>query len=1239
MLTLRELRSLAKQQMLKGYSSMKKRQLMTLLDVKPSPTVKELKAQAKERGLRGYSRLRKSQLIDLLDGKLTQQVPRQDTVKNEPKSQPIVVDKKGKPEDLEFVPSDHKVGKYLRSWTMNVDVDAKDQSAFLNDVKPTLAKKIEDEMKDLGGIKYQLAVLSTLSKEDSTDEVKPYFRCKQTVITESSDISPSLENAFQVMQESLERFTHRGSGFSLDGVERLHLDIANYIPLKGGSYIDLPAYYKNKKAIVNVKNNDDQCLRWALKSALFPAETHSDRTSSYPEEDGLDLNGIDAPTPLSQIKKVEKQNNLAINVFGNTTETQGVIVHRISSAPGRLINLFLLEKEGKYHYTWIKNFNRLMYDQTAYGGKKYFCERCLHGYCRSDLLESHKPDCKGVGETAVRIDMPEKGKNILSFQNYQNQMASPYIIYADFESLTLKVDSVVPDKDKSYTLTTQKHEACGFGYVVVRSDGQTNDPVIYRGKNAAEEFLQTLQQEEKKIRTDLTKKKAMILTEEDKADFEAAKSCWICTKPLAGKKLKGGLVDSKVRDHDHITGKYRGAAHGSCNLQLSITPDEVVIPVVFHNLRGYDSHIIMQAISKVKGDINCIPNNMEKYLSFSLGKLRFIDSAQFLLSSLDNLVSANKPEQFKIMNTYSEEATRSLLVRKGVYCYDYMDDWSRFDETQLPPMESFYNAMTDSEISAEEYKHAQKVWDTFGCKTLGEYHDLYLKTDVLLLADVFEIFRKTCMNQYGLDPAHYYTSPGLSWDALLKKTNVRLRLLTDYDMHLFIEKGLRGGISMSSKRYAKANNQFVEGYDPAQPSNHILYLDANNLYGWAMSQALPTGGFEWVTPLSEQDIMNVPKDSEKGYILEVDLEYPSKLHKDHNSYPLAPERLMVDKKWMSDYQNNLINGPLAKVEKLVPNLMDKTKYIIHYRNLQLYLSLGMKLKAVHRVLKFDQSPWMEPYIRLNTDLRKKATSDFEKNLYKLMNNAVFGKTMENLRKRVDVKIVRGYEEKRLRKLIASPAFNRSKIFDEDLAALHMNKSHLYLNRPVYVGMSILDLSKHLMYDFYYNTLKKQYGDRCEVLYTDTDSLLLEIQTEDVYQDMLENIYLYDTSDYPQNSPLYNTANKKRLGKFKDECSGIPISEYVSLRPKMYSIMKSDQSEVKKAKGVKKYVVQKYIKHEQYKQALFSGKTLKHEMNLIRSVDHQLYTLRMNKTSLSPLDTKRWIDEDGITTYAYGYKFS
>ena len=483
---------------------------------------------------------------------------------------------------------------------------------------------------------------------------------------------------------------------------------------------------------------------------------------------------------------------------------------------------------------------------------------------------------------------------------------------------------------------------------------------------------------------------------------------------------------------------------------------------------------------------------MEKYITFSVGGLRFIDSLNFLQGSLDSLVSATPKESLKITSTISKGS--DLLYKKGIYPYEYMDSWRRFSETKLPDKEKFYSKLNDEHITDEEYAHAQSVWETFECKTLGDYHDLYVKTDVALLADVFENFRNLRQEQYGLDPAHYYTSPGLSWDALLKKTGVELDLFTDLEMYLFVERGMRGGISMVSKRYAKANNPLLQDYDPSKPKIYIMDFDANNLYGWAMSKPLPKRDFKWKrVMLSEEEILKKKENAKNGWILDVDFEYPKELHEEHNSFPLTPEKKQVKNEWMSEYQHSLIKDldlKTPKCNKLLLTLQDKNNYVVHYRNLQFYLKQGMKLKRVHKVLEFEQECWMEPYIRMNTEFRKNSKSDFEKNFYKLMNNSVFGKTMENLRNRVDIKIVRSNETDKIRKLVASPLYSRHVMFSNDLFGIDMRKSRLLLNKPVYTGMTILDNSKILMYDFFYNELKKKYGQKCELLYTDTGSLLL-----------------------------------------------------------------------------------------------------------------------------------------------------
>ena len=568
-----------------------------------------------------------------------------------------------------------------------------------------------------------------------------------------------------------------------------------------------------------------------------------------------------------------------------------------------------------------------------------------------------------------------------------------------------------------------------------------------------------------------------------------------------------------------------------------------------------------------------------------------------------------------------------------------MDSFDKFNK-KLPSKKEFYSILNNKHISDEDYEHAQNVWNTFSLKNMGEYHDLYLKSDILLLADVFENFRKMCLEYYKLDPCHYFTSPGLSWDAMLKMTEIKLELMTDIDMFQFIEKGLRGGISYIANRHGKANNKYMKEYDEKAPSKYIMYLDANNLYGWAMSQYLPTGRFRWMTQkqIDKIDLAKYKEDSKKGMILEVDLEYPEELHDLHNDYPAAPEKVRVTKEMLSKYCKNISEKfglSTGLVSKLIPTLGKKEKYVLHYRNLQLYIDLGLKVSKVHRVLEFNQSPWLKQYIDFNTEKRKNAKNAFEKDFFKLMNNSVFGKTMENIRKRVDVRLVT--DEKKLLKLTSKPTYVSSKIFNENLVAVHKIKETLTLNRPAYVGMCILDLSKTLMYDFHYNYIKEKYGEKAKLLFTDTDSLTYEIEAEDVYQDFWNDKDKFDNSDYSESSPYFDKTNKKVIGKFKDEAAGVPICEFVGLRSKMYSYIKDNQKGGKTAKGIKKSVIKEDITHENYKDTLLNSEQMHHKMKTIRSENHQLSSYEINKVSLSCFDDKRYILEDGKTSRAYGHK--
>ena len=1166
-----------------------------------------------------------------------------------------------------------QVEKALRGHTKSFDIQLRDEKDPLIQSQKS-RKAINHLFKNLliqtKGFKFveTLQVKFVKYSNDKKISKNGYFNSTTDLIINETDIKLSLQASQQQILNKIAQWISEGSGWTIQSIENHYINIVNYNPLKGSSYIKLPQELKNK-SLINLQNKDNECFRWCHIRHLNPQEKDPQRIKKTDKTfiSQLDYSSIKFPVTVKQINKIEKQNNICINLFGYEEKQKFPIFISKEKFTDHIELLLITEGENN-HYVLIKDFNKFMFNQTKHEHRKHFCMHCLQCFSREDVLTEHKNNCIAInGEQAIK--MPEKDNNTLKFMNHHKQLPVPFVIYADFEAITEKVSGCQPSNEKSYTEAYQKHTDCGYGYKVVccyddliqSQTDQLNDKVvdkvvnkytkpvqIYRGENAVYKFMENMLEEVNWCKSKMKKhfNKPLKMTKENEIDFQKATKCHICDIKYTDK-------DIRVRDHCHITGEFRGSAHQDCNLKLRINPDKIKIPVIFHNLRGYDSHFIMQQIGKIakkhtyknkRGEechmnINCIPNNMEKYMAFMLGNhLVFLDSFQFMSSSLDNLIKNLPDEAFKYTKQGFKNEQFNLMKQKGIYPYDHMDSFDKFNETKLPEQQHFYSILNNEHISDEQYKHAQNVWDTFNLKTMGDYHDLYLKSDILLLADVFENFRVTCMQHYKLDPCHYFTSPGLSWDAMLKMTDIKLKLIVDIDMFQFIEKGLRGGVSYIANRYGKANNKYMKEYDEKAPSKYIMYLDANNLYGWAMSQYLPTGGFKWLSQkqIDKINLGTYTDDSKKGLILEVDLEYPTELHNSHNDYPLGPEKVKVTNEMLSDYCKKIkkkFNISSGLVHKLIPTLNDKQKYVLHYKNLQSYLNLGLKLKRVHRVLEFNQSPWLKQYIDFNTQKRTNAKNSFEKDFFKLMNNSVFGKTMENLRKRVDVRLVT--DKEKLLKLASKPTYVSSKIFNENLVAVHKIKETLTLNRPAYVGMCILDLSKTLMYDFHYNYIKNKYGDKAKLLFTDTDSLTYEIETKDVYKDFWNDKDKFDNSDYPENSQYFNKTNKKVIGKFKDEAAGIPITEFVGLRSKMYSYVKDNDKGGKTAKGIKKNVIKNDIKHEDYKNVLFNNKQIHHEMKTIRSEKHQLGSFELNKISLSCFDDKRYIHHNGITSYSYG----
>ena len=389
-----------------------------------------------------------------------------------------------------------------------------------------------------------------------------------------------------------------------------------------------------------------------------------------------------------------------------------------------------------------------------------------------------------------------------------------------------------------------------------------------------------------------------------------------------------------------------------------------------------------------------------------------------------------------------------------------------------------------------------------------------------------------------------------------------------------------------------------------------------------MSEKLPINGFKWVNDISGTNKKFIKsydkKNSHKGYILEVDVDYPSKLHRLHSDIPFLPEKMKID-----------------KTQKLVCNLHDKKKYVVHISMLKQALNHGLKLKKKYRVIEFNQEAWLKKYIDMNTELRKKASNDFEKDFFKLMNKAVFGKTMENVRKHRDIKLVK--TDYKRNNLVSEPNYHTIKLISENLTIIEMKKVKVEMKKPIYLGLPILEISKIIMYEFWYDYVKKKHGDMVKLCYMDTDSLIMNIKIKDFYRDIAQNVEeRFDTSNYGVDRPLPKGKNKKVIDLMKDELDGGIITEFVALRPKAYLYMTDEIIEMKKAKGTKKCVIKKMLKFEDYKKCLFDNEPMLKSQQRFKSENHEVYTENINKIALSSNDDKRIVALDGIRSYPYEY---
>lgn len=1130
-----------------------------------------------------------------------------------------------------------------------------------------------DERIDPKGSGYEMIIKSTFLEFVSNSEID--------VIVSENNIKNFVLGVIKKFENDMENT--RGSEWRFRKFVKFVIKTQKLKSVFGKSYIKLPQLLINKKCCVNIKNDDNRCFDWCLiASKVYDTIKSKDKNELYHYKKNQDKikipDDIEYPIRLDDIHKYEELNDIQINVFSldeyddDTKNIKDCIREEYKANKHRkeVVNLLLIEEDGKTHYVLINSLSRLFACKTT-KRVKYFCDNCLvKSFMTMDLLEKHKNKCCNLDEFEkksldVSCECPEEGsdKSTLKFRNEKNKFKHPFHVIADFESTlsNCKSDYDGLTKEEYDSLKThryQKHLQNSFGvkYCCIH-DEYSKDVKIMNNSDpdvVSKSFVETLEDYAKDSYKLLQKNKTNIRWRlKDKEEHKKSNNCFDCKK-------KYTVENKKVAHHDHISGEFISSLCNECNLKYQY---KAFLPVYIHNLKGYDAHLFVVALNKYgyqDADITCIPNNEERYISFSkkikvdeffckkenklrpiLFEIRFLDTIAFMATSIEKLVdnlSSGCDDIIKLRKAFPNTSKQfkddeqfQMMTMKGIYPYDFIDTYDKLNISYLPEKKYFYSHLYNSDCSDEDYDQALKVWDKFNCKTFLDYHNLYLLSDVNLLADVWNSFRNTCYQNYELDTSYYFTAPGLSWDAMLKHTKIELELFTDVDMYEFQEAGIRGGLSQISTRHAVANNKYMSNYDKTKEDSYILYLDANNLYGWAMSSYLPYKNFSWNNDEWDQEkIMSIDDKADIGYTFEVDLHIPDELHDYFNNYVPCPSNVQVQKKDLNEWQQEGYKE--SKVRKLCTSFHDKIDYVVSYRYLKLVLSLGVQLVKVKRVMQYTQTDFLKTYIQLNTNLRTKATNDFEKDFFKLMNNSVFGKTMENVRSRINFRLVNNENAAwRVKNL------NRFTIFDDNLVGVHIQKKKIVLNKPIYLGPAVLDDSKLLMYDFHYNfMLKKVERKNIDLLFTDTDSLCYNIKKIDIFQVMKENKEYFDLSEYPKDHELYDPTNKKVIGKFKNE-SIEQITEFVGLRSKLYaySVDLSSKKHLK-CKGVKSCVVKQELNIERYRNTLYSRKSQNVNQNTIRSYNHQLYTETINKIALSCRDDKLYICDDNVHTYNYGH---
>ena len=1058
-------------------------------------------------------------------------------------------------------------------------------------------------------------------EEEDDIHVWQYFssRCRiPYTLEEYRELLPEIR---QELHSQLEVFQSSGSGWSLVQILSSHINLSFYAPKQYGCYTQLPLALRNKRSLLNIETEGNDCFKWAVLASIFaPSDpTNVARPSQYRLHEHKYIFPESGPVTMKDISIFCRRNpTIALNVIEYDSAKRSFYPLRFEwEAKEYTVNLLAVN----HHFFAIKNPNALL--RKSAGGENWrakFCLNCLNSFTNDTTLKNHQDRCKK--HLPALLDMPPPETAHLTFNDGQNTILAPYFLVLDTEAL------LVADANERLL---KRHELSSYAMILV----QTADSSIQKtykgfGPECAKQLVDDI-----KAALRFCDRRSLNLpirmSQAEEISFQSTTHCEHCHREFSSTNI------GKMRHHSHETGMYLGALCRACNFHARPIKD---LPVLVHNL-PYDICTFIRELYRLSSGGRSpflIAESGEKirYLKFP-SSVVFADTFQYVSSSLEKLVEEHvqSGEAFPCLEAHFKDKA-SLLKQKGRFPYTYVDSWNAFDVAHLPSREHFDNDLTGEKCSVEDYNYAQGIFQAFDCKTLRDYSDIYLMSDVCLLADVLIAIRRSLYSHFQLDILRYVSLPHFSWHAALKKTGARVELFTDPNMYLFIEDSIRGGLVQQTVKFVQANNPALSNYNPEKPISHLLYYDVNSLYAYAMQQLLPVGEYSW-SNVSLEELLSHPDDAPYGYVAEVDLDYPAAIHALTNDFPLAPNHAFVDRNDMSDFQRaqaDKLGIAIGKVRKLLLTCKPQQNYIVHYRLLKFYVAMGMRATKLHKAIRFRQSAFLAPYIDYNTEQRRLAQTATLKTLFKLLNNSVFGRTLYNHRRTKSFSLAlngRAFDAN-ARKLTVKHV----KLLSNNVALFHHEKNEVKAAFPCIVGSAILDLSKLHVYTLFYTF--KRHLTHVSLKYVDTDGFFLFSKSQNLFQELktLKNDYL-DCSNLSEGHPLfYPPLNAGIAGKLKDETAGAPISEAVFLRPKLYSLKYGINKESRRAKGVKKSVIARELHHKRFLETLLQSRELYVTQRSIQSRAFTNYTVETRRKALSCFDDKRK-QLNLLQSVPYGYQ--